>query len=262
MGLNPRSKEPVKAESLPSYRLEAYLHIRLLDEIYDGRTLLRVLLRKLRRRVAGERICFEPVAVFNGLVIFDCPDLHGGGLSFGQNFGRVLLMFGLGRCESLFEFCAGPGYIGYWLLANGFCERLSLADINPRAVEVARKTASYNQISQMVSVYLSDGLREIPREERWDLVVTNPPHLLPRGAGDKDTKAFDRDWTVHREFYSTVKRFMKPGGHVVMMENRAASSLEVFEPMIQAGGGSVVGTLIGADLRGHEDGLYYILSRW
>lgn len=242
--------------------LDAYLHERLLDETYSGRTLARVLLRKLARRLGRRRPTIEPVAFYNALVVFDRPDLHGGGLSFGQDFGRILLELGLGRRSRLFEFCAGPGYIGYSLLAGGFCETLTLADINPLAVEAARHTARFNGIEHRVKIYESDGLSRIPPSETWDLVVGNPPHFLPRDSKENDIRAFDPGWEIHRAFYQSIRRFMAPGGQVVLMENAAGSSVDVFEPMIREGGGRVVSTRVGTDLRGQPDGLYYIVSEW
>ena len=35
-----------------------------------------------------------------------------------------------------------------------------------------------NGLQDRVRVYLSDGLNGIPSSEKWDLVVSNPPHFL------------------------------------------------------------------------------------
>ena len=37
----------------------------------------------------------------------------------------------------LFEWCAGPGFIGFALLADGLTGTLVLADVNPLAMQVA-----------------------------------------------------------------------------------------------------------------------------
>lgn len=257
------AKDAQEARRLNPRYLDAYIHVRMLDEMYDGRTLTKVLYRKLQKRLyGGPRSRIEAVAFYNGLTVFDRKELHGGGLSFGQDFGRVLLQFGLKRSGRLFEFCAGPGYIGYSLLASGFCEQLVLADVNPLAVAVAKHTAQYNEIEHLVTVYLSDVLDGIPAGERWDLVVGNPPHYLQEGADDNDIRSVDPEWSIHRRFYASVGRFMRPGGHVVMMENARNSSVELFEPMIRAGGGRIAATLPGTDVSGRENGLYYLMSQW
>src|SRR2546426_1421833 len=111
--------------------------ISLLDRAYPASTLAKALVRKVKRKMVGIDYRIEPAAIF-GIVVFDRPDLDGGGVSFGQDYPRVLRGIGLGQCDRVFEFCAGPGYIGYSLLAHGFCKQLVLADVNPAAVQAAR----------------------------------------------------------------------------------------------------------------------------
>lgn len=238
------------------------MHAQLLAEMYPASTLVRILLKKGAKKLVGRNQSLEPVVFYGGLAVFHRPGLHGGGLAFGQDFTRVLLELGQKRCESLFEFCSGPGYIGYSLLANGFCDRLTLADVNPVAVEAAVFTARYNGIAHRVSVHLSDGLRQVPAEERWDLVVGNPPHFLPKRSGDDSLLMFDPDWAVHRNFYSSVGRHLQPGARVVLVEARDGSTPETFAPMIESGGGKLVATVAGTDLAGRENGYYYLVSEW
>ena len=170
----------------------------------------------------------------------------------------------MGRCERLFEFCAGPAYIGYSLLANGFCERLTLADINPVSVEAARKTAEFNNIQHLVNTYVSDSLKQIPDSERWDLVVGNPPHFRAVAAGDETPPLLlvDPDWSLHRGFYRSAKQFMKPGGHVLLVENSEGSSERDFEPMIREGGGTFLTSRAAVTIGGKKTPYYYMMSEW
>jgi Methyltransferase small domain len=104
--------------------------------------------------------------------------LDGGGRGFGQDFIPLLLHYSLPRQARAFEWCAGPGFIGFSLLAHGLCETLCLADINPEAVQACQCTIADNALSDRASVYCSDNLRNIPPTEQWDLVVSNPPHFI------------------------------------------------------------------------------------
>jgi len=104
----------------------------------------------------------------------------------------------------VFEWCAGPGFIGFSLLAHGLCDTLCLADINPAVVAACRRTIARNGLAGRVSAYLSNNLRSIPATERWDLIVANPPHFIDQDVGDLRTH--DPDWSVHREFFATVAR--------------------------------------------------------
>lgn len=101
--------------------------------------------------------------------------LDGGGRCFGQDFIPLLQSLGLPRQPRAFEWCAGPGFIGFSLLGHGLCETLCLADINPESESACERTSADNALSDRVSVYCSDNLRDIPKSEQWDLVVSNPP---------------------------------------------------------------------------------------
>ena len=41
---------------------------------------------------------------------------------------------GMPKQKRAFEWCSGPGFIGFSMLGNGLCETLCLSDINPAAV--------------------------------------------------------------------------------------------------------------------------------
>ncbi len=247
--------KPEAYASLDQQRTDDELGV--LDRSYSARTLARALARKVRRKLFGRPQQIEPAFRF-GYVVFDRSDLDGGGSSFGQDYIRVLTEIGLEGSGRLFEFCAGPGYIGYSLLARGFCKRLTLADVNPVAVQAAKKTADFNNIAHQVTVYLSNGLDQIPDTEKWDLVVGNPPHFLD---WNKELRCEDPEWQLHKAFYSQVRRFLNPGARVMLQENTLGSSAEIFAPMIRAGGGKHIRTLPGPDI-GDGGKMYYILSEW
>src|SRR3954468_5200722 len=113
---------------------------------------------------------------YNQIAVNYLPELDGGGMTFGPQYLGVIRQK-LGRIGHAFEYCAGPGFIGFSLLANGLCDRLTLADVNPEAVEAGRDTIARNHLEDRVKVYLSDCLDQIPATEKWDLVVSNPPHF-------------------------------------------------------------------------------------
>jgi tRNA1(Val) A37 N6-methylase TrmN6 len=136
--------------------------------------------------------------------------LDGGGNDFGQDFIPFLTLRQMPRQRRVFEWCAGPGFIGFSLLAHGFAETLCLADINPQAVEACHRTVRDNQLADRVSVYLSDNLTDIPASEEWDLVVGNPPHMPDDYIGDLRTH--DEEWHIHRNFFGAVERFLNLAG--------------------------------------------------
>ena len=164
--------------------------------------------------------------------------LDGGGRTSGLDYLPLLRDRGAPRQRRVFEWCAGPAFIGFALLGYEFCDTLCVADINPEAIEACRRTVATNKLDGRVAVYRSDNLDEIPAAEQWDLVVGNPPHFAD--TSPSELRYHDADWQLHRRFFGAVGRFLKPGGMIVLLENNAGSTAETFRPIIEAAGFSIV----------------------
>lgn len=165
-----------------------------------------------------------------GIRIHYLPELDGTGRSLVTPYARFLRsnVFGQRRFDTAYEWCSGPAFIGFSLLAEGLCRRLCLADINPLAVEAIRRTVRDNELEDVVSVHLSDNFRSIPSRESFDLVVGNPPwyfhdnpshrvfgsnalgRMLHRGR----LCAIDDGWRIHEAFYAGVAEHLNPGAVV------------------------------------------------
>ena len=191
-----------------------------------------------------------------GLRVHYMKHLDGGGTSFGQDYIPLLRSWNVPKQPRVFEWCAGPGFIGLSLLGNDMCQTLCLADINPEAVEACRRTIRDNRLAERVSVYLSDNLSNVPPSERWDLVVGNPPHFADEYVGELRTH--DPDWRIHRTFFSTVGPHLNPGAVMVLQENNCGSTVETFRTMIEQAGLSVVFAHNCAPERTKDHRFFYI----
>ena len=166
---------------------------------------------------------------YRGIDVSYLPRLDGGGRDFGQDFIPIVRER-LGRVARACEFGCGPGFIGFSLLAHGLCDSLCLIDVNPEAVKIVKRTIKENHLEGRVSVYLSDGLKEIPESEKWDLVVSNPPHFGGTAAEWRgDMRIFDPKWRIHRDFYRSVPRFLNRKGSVMFVENEMGSKPEMWK---------------------------------
>ena len=195
-------------------------------------------------------------ATYAGVAVSYKPHLDGGGSSFGQAFIPMLRARGMPKQPRAHEWCAGPGFIGFSLLAHGLCETLCLADVNPEAVAACRRTVRDNALDDRVAVYQSDNLAGIPASERWDLVVSNPPHFDDRSAGQ--IRYHDPEWSIHRAFFEAVGRHLNPGGVIVLQENNAGSTAEDFAEMIPQAGLKTVFVQDCVPQRTAEARFYYI----
>jgi 16S rRNA G966 N2-methylase RsmD len=164
--------------------------------------------------------------------------LDGGGSDFGQEYIPLLRSLGMPKQTRVFEWCSGPGFIGFSMLAHGLCESLCLADINDQAVEACRRTIRDNGLADRVSVYHSDNLKSIPSSEQWDLVVGNPPFYADDSCA-WEIRLYDKDWHLHRDFYAGIGEHLKRDGVILMQEANDGSTVETFRPMIDDAGLSI-----------------------
>ncbi|MDP9263444.1 MAG: methyltransferase [Acidobacteriota bacterium] len=207
--------------------------------------------------------------------VFYRPDLDGGGRDLAPCFvdflwNRLHGIAGAGRrvlpFENALEWCAGPGFIGFSLVAAGLCKRLCLVDINPAARPYAERTIRKNRLQERVQFVVSDNLRDVPAQH-FDLIVANPPNyfgLNPQHPYYErfkdDLRPNDRGWKVHRAFYSQANPYLSDGailliseidparaevrtsGFDVPYDIRPRPALEDFKEMIQEAGLEYVGS--------------------
>ncbi|MDP2638269.1 MAG: methyltransferase [Candidatus Levybacteria bacterium] len=173
---------------------------------------------------------------YKNITVCYLPQIDGGGRYFSQEF-IMAIREKIGRVDSICEFGSGPGFIGFSLLAYGLCNKLCLIDINPLAVKACKETIRINNLEKKVKIYKSDVLKNIPKNEKWDLVVSNPPHFNGSLTGNKeDILYIDNDWSIHKFFYSDISKHLNSNGSVLFIENSQGSSPSMFTEMIGKGG--------------------------
>ncbi|MGA1370583.1 MAG: 50S ribosomal protein L3 N(5)-glutamine methyltransferase [Pseudomonadales bacterium] len=80
----------------------------------------------------------------------------------------------------ILDVCTGSGCIGI-LAAHVWPEaRVTLIDINPAAVVLARKNVALHGLEDRVEVIESDLLTRLPASARFDLIISNPPYVDAR----------------------------------------------------------------------------------
>lgn len=208
-------------------------------------------------------------ASWKDLSVYYTKDLDGGGLVFADDYIDLLSNPPTQtKFERVFEWCSGPGFIGYSLLAHGFGTSLCLADCYAPAIEAATYTAEANNIGDQVSLYLGDGILALPEHEKFSLVVGNPPHfpnrIMMEHAYEGDPKTnpriyVDPDWRLHKQFFSGIRHHLTQNGRIILVECSGGSHLETFRPMVEAAG-LVVSGWQWSRTRG-KDMWYLFLSR-
>ena len=160
--------------------------------------------------------------------------LNGGGIIFAYEFVHIISQR-IGKVGHVFEYCAGPGFIGFCLLANNLCDRLTVADVNPLAVDVLKDTVKNNNLQDRVAVYQSDCLDAIPATEQWDLIVGNPPWVLD-SKNTKEITVCDPDSRVHKKFFQDIRKHLRPQGTILLIESTWYTTVDSFKDMIEGNG--------------------------
>jgi methylase of polypeptide subunit release factors len=159
----------------------------------------------------------------NNIKISYEPHLDGGGTTFGINAldsKNVKKFIKKGR---VMEMCSGPGFMGFHLLGQGYCDELYLVDINRENLKHINETISLNNLDN-VKFIESNGFNELVDEPNIDVIISNPPHfktLRPEGYRFDNEKllSLDEDMEFHKRFFTDVKKYLKEDGIIILVEN-------------------------------------------
>lgn len=224
-----------------------------------------------------------------GIDIYYYPQLDGGGRVLTPPFHRFILNNPRYNkvYSHLFEWCAGPAFIGFSLLGAGVCSKLYLADINPLAMECVEKTVEMNKLQDRVSFTCSDNFKSIPKEIRFDAIVSNPPNYydinLEHHYGKlyyNDLRPNDRNWLIHKAFYANVANYLEedaillisevepyktqvciPTSNKTPYDRRPRQPIDDFKQMIEDGGLSLEMIKLFFQSEGIPD-FYMLVSRY
>ena len=192
--------------------------------------------------------------------------MDGGGTWFGQEYVDIIRERYSGRVfERCYEWCSGPGYIGFNILDHGLCGSLCVSDVYQPAIQAVHETIKNNKLHN-VSAYATGTVSQLPENEKFDLVVANPPHFLSC-PGDENYQriAVDQNWAAHQEFFANIGQHLLPNGVILLQENQSGSMNreQDFEPFIDAAGLQITAVVDSPKYYtlDHHTRIYYIEIR-
>lgn len=125
------------------------------------------------------------------------------------------------------DFGTGSGCIAIALAAKCPTARVVALDISPEALALAQQNAQRNGVSGRIEFRHGDGLAALKAEERFDLIISNPPYIPsgeisslqpevrdfdPRGALDGGADGLD----FYRRLAAEAGAFLKPDGKLML----------------------------------------------
>mgnify|MGYP001161047278 FL=1 len=200
-----------------------------------------------------------------GSDIFYTPETNGGGDHFFPEYLDLVIQY-YGRVHHIMEWCSGPGFIGYGMMACNICDRLTLLDRFEPAITVAKKTAEnsfikvidmadtekiyHRRVFPRTKIYHSDNCSVLPEDEKIDLVVGNPPHFENKEDAIKALSAMgspifndhlseillDSKWNAHRDMFNQLSTRLSDGGRICLQLHSGGSNVDTFKPMVEEAG--------------------------
>jgi len=174
-----------------------------------------------------------------GINVFYTRDLCGRGSHFGQDLIRSVREK-IGPVRHALEWCSGPAYIGFGILGTGLCKRLSLIDINPKAIRASTYTARKGDLTDRVAFVNSGDIDDLPQDDVYDVVVANPP-MAPEikdgyRYGFHERLTYDMGLRYHADFYKKIAKRLGRESLLIIQEASPLTSPEMFAGMIGEAG--------------------------
>ncbi|RHX85194.1 peptide chain release factor N(5)-glutamine methyltransferase [Leptospira stimsonii] len=218
--------EILLADLLNLQRVKLYVNFeRLLNESEKDAYRERIVERSKNKPtsyITGQKSFFNSVFFVNENVLIPRPETE-------ELVEKILSDF---KNESqnfrVLDLCTGSGCIGISLKIARNDWNLSLSDISQEALDVAEKNSDLllGEMKESIQFFASDLFSSIPPENRYDLIVTNPPYI-PNS--DKETMMKDVvDYEPHialflenpKEFLTTLiekaHSYLSPNGKFYM----------------------------------------------
>ena len=128
----------------------------------------------------------------------------------------------------ILDLCTGSGCIGLAIANRIKDARVTLADISPEAMAVAKKNITLQKLSGRVSCVKADALdKPMPFLGKFDMIVSNPPYIttgemeqLPGSVKDYEPHLAlhggDDGLMFYRAIAQNYKDALKPGGYLCL----------------------------------------------
>lgn len=123
------------------------------------------------------------------------------------------------RGGSFCEIGCGTGYISVLAALRG-CAQVAALDVNPAAVDNARRNAKRHEVTDRMRVLQSDMFDALEPEACFDLIFWNSNFVavdvseIP--TTDLDRAFFDPGYAAHRRFLAAAHKHLAPGGILLL----------------------------------------------
>jgi|TARA_B110000977_G_scaffold102169_1_gene133679 methylase of polypeptide subunit release factors len=194
------------------------------------------------------------------------PITNGGGDYFALEYAEIIHK-SYGSVSNALEWCSGPGFIGYALLASKLCNNISFVEMSDLAInQLTRTKENSHRYINNINIYKGNRLDCVPSTEKFNLVVGNPPHWPSVEAADKSMNSnnaseqldllVDTNWEAHKDFFKQMKNLLAADGRILLQECTLGSGPNTFEQMINEAGLKI--TAVQDSIMYKRNNIYYM----
>jgi methylase of polypeptide subunit release factors len=160
--------------------------------------------------------------------------LDGGGYEMVDELVDVIRKTGKTFYNRACEWCAGFGVLGFEVLGLGLTKHIVFTDYYHVAIDTCLENARKNHLINHVSGHVSGTINDIPNIEKWDLVVSNPPHCVDLAEFEASMKTLgntnqqnidnaaricvDQDYKIHDEFFKNIGKHLTHDADIYLIE--------------------------------------------
>ncbi len=160
----------------------------------------------------------------SGIILEHTGHLDCGGTQGYEEFGLLVDKYKTKKKYTRgIEWCSGMGAFGFHILGLGIADHMVFNDYYDYAVKICLKTAESNNIKDKVTGYTTHTISTIPKNEKWDLVLGNPPHSwntksyiesldgagIPKSGQSNITRCvLDSEMKTHLDFFKNINNYI------------------------------------------------------
>jgi methylase of polypeptide subunit release factors len=216
-----------------------------------------------------KKLQFDPHYIWrvNDLDVYYTNETNGGGDFFAKEYVDIVNDW-YGPVENALEWCSGPGFIGFALLASKLCSNISFNDMYQPAIDMLETTKVNSVYKKHINIFHGNTLNSLSSDNLFDLVVGNPPHWCDNESASKSLGfnvtqfphvmdiLVDNDWNAHNNFFRCIKKHLTTNGKILLQENLNGSTAKTFESMVVEAG-LYINSYAHSELY-KDKGIYYI----
>jgi release factor glutamine methyltransferase len=160
---------------------------------------------------------------------------------YGWNFLAHLATTNSGPAHVL-DFGTGTGCLAITLAVKNTAAQIYAVDVSTAALELARRNAVRHPVAERIHFLHGDGFLAVPKDTRFDLVISNPPYipaaeiktLQPEIRDHEPCSALDGGadgLEYYRRLATEAGAFLKPHGKAMLEfgDNQGEAIREIFE---------------------------------